>query len=105
MLFSLLGNGLGSGEGIAAAWARRLRHARFHTDRHLQRLVRRADTALRAWGARRLAREMQSWPDERLRDIGLSRAELVGAIEGVRRPFHWAPDHDAQKMDPARFGH
>ena len=103
MLFSLLGNGLASGAG--SAWARRLRHARYHADRHLQRLWQRCDVAFRSWGARRLAREMQSWPDERLKDVGLSRAELASAVEGVRRPFRWTPEHDAEKMDPARFGH
>jgi hypothetical protein len=48
---------------------------------------------------------MQSWPDERLRDIGLSRADLAGAIEGVRRPFQWVPAHDGKKLEPSRFGH
>ena len=91
--------------GGVSLWARRLRHAGFHTSLWLQRIERRCDLALRAWGARRLVREMQTWPDERLKDIGLSRAELMGAIEGIRRPFRWVPDHDARKMDPARFGH
>ena len=103
MLFSLLGNGLASGAG--SAWARRLRHVRYHADRHLRHLSQRCDAAFRSWGARRLAREMQSWPDERLKDVGLSRAEIASAIEGVRRPFQWVPDHDAAKMTPSRFGH
>ena len=69
------------------------------------RLAHRCDLFLRAWGARRLVREMQAWPDERLKDIGLARADLDAAIAGVRRPFRWVPDHDARQMDPARFGH
>jgi len=103
MLFSLLGNGLAA--GASAASARRLRHFGFHARRAFERVWRRCDLAFRAWGARRLLREMQSWPDERLRDIGLSRCEIASAIEGVKRPFQWVPDHDAAKMDPARFGH
>jgi uncharacterized protein YjiS (DUF1127 family) len=101
MLLSLFGNGLGRD----AASARRLRRLHFRAGRALDRLAMRCDRALRAWGARRLAREMQSWPDERLRDIGLTRAEIAEAIEGVRRPFRWAPDHEAAKLDPSRFGH
>lgn len=97
MLLSILGTG--------AASARRLRRAGFHAERTVARLAMRCDRALRAWGARRLAREMESWPDERLRDIGLARAELANAIEGVRRRFHWVPDHDSAKLDSARFGH
>jgi uncharacterized protein YjiS (DUF1127 family) len=100
-----LGSRIGWSAGGASLWARRLRHFGFRAGLALQRLERRCDLALRAWGARRLVREMQTWPDERLKDIGLSRAELMSAIEGVRRPFHWVPDHDARKMDPARFGH
>jgi uncharacterized protein YjiS (DUF1127 family) len=103
MLLSFLGNGLGS--SASGAWPRRLRRAAFHAERAAHRLGRRCERALRAWGARRLAREMQSWPDERLRDIGLSRAELAAAVEGVRRPFHWVPDHDGAKLDLARFGY
>ena len=100
MLLSLLGRGAGP-----AAAANRLRRIGFHADRALARLSRRCDRTLRAWGARRLAREMQSWPDERLSDIGLTRAELADAIEGIRRPFRWVPDHEAGTLDPARFGH
>jgi hypothetical protein len=48
---------------------------------------------------------MQSWLDERLKDIGLSRAELASAIEGVRRPFRWQPDREGPPLDPERFGH
>lgn len=103
MLFSLIGNGLAA--GASAASARRLRRFGFHAGRAFERVRQRCDLALRAWGARRLVREMQSWPDERLRDIGLSRAEIVGAIEGMKRPFRWVPDHDGSKMDPNRFGH
>lgn len=101
MLLSFFGTGLGPD----AASARRLRRLHLSAGRALDRLALGCDRALRAWGARRLAREMQSWPDERLRDIGLSRAELADAIEGLRRPFHWVPDHEAAKLDPARFGH
>ena len=101
MLLSFLGHGFVPG----AAPARRLRRLGFHAGRALARIVRRCDRALRAWGARRLAREMQSWPDERLSDIGLSRAALADAIEGVRRPFRWVPDHEPAKLDPTRFGH
>lgn len=101
MLLSLLGQGVGPGSSPA----HRLRRLGFRAERALTRLGHRCDRALRAWGARRLAREMQSWPDERLSDIGLTRAELADAIEGVRRPFHWVPDHEAAKLDPARFGH
>lgn len=100
-----LGHDLGWNSRAAAALARRLRHLRFHAGARLRRLWERGDLFLRAWGARRLVREMQAWPDERLRDIGVSRADLVGAIEGVRRPFRWVPDHDASKLDPSRFGH
>jgi hypothetical protein len=103
MLLSFLGNGLDS--SATGAWRRRLRRATFHAERVARRLGQRCERALRAWGARRLAREMQSWPDERLKDIGLSRAELAGAVDGVRRPFRWVPDHDATSMDPSRFGH
>ncbi len=101
MLLSLLGGGFGHG----AASARRFRGLGFHTGRALARLARRGERALRAWGARRLAREMQTWPDERLRDIGLTRVEIASAIEGIRHPFRWVPDHDAAKLDPSRFGH
>jgi len=97
MLLSLL--------GPSAVGRRRLRRLGFHAERALARLAQRGDRALRAWGARRLAREMQSWPDERLSDIGLTRAEIADAIEGVCRPFRWVPDHAAAKLDPARFGH
>ena len=100
MLLSLFG----SGAGPAAVAARRLHRLRFHVARAHERLAFRCDRALRAWGTRRLAREMESWPDERLRDIGLTRAEIGAAIEGLRRPFRWVPDHDAAKLDPARFG-
>ncbi|HEY7610732.1 MAG TPA: hypothetical protein VIF14_16000 [Alphaproteobacteria bacterium] len=105
MMLSLLRHGFGLGNGGAAALERRLRRFAFRAALRRERLRHRCDLALRAWGARRLAREMQAWPDERLQDIGLSRAELVSAIEGVRRPFRWVPDHDAAKMDPSRFGH
>jgi uncharacterized protein YjiS (DUF1127 family) len=105
MRIFVLASRLGAASGGPPAWTRRFAHFRFHAGLRFQRLKHRCDRALRAWGARRLAREMQSWPDERLRDIGLSRAEIVRAIEGVRRPFHWAPDHDARKLDPTRFGH
>ena len=101
MLLTLFGSGLGTG----ADSARFLRRLGLSAERALARLGHRCDRTLRAWGARRLAREMQSWPDERLRDIGVSRAELASAIEGVRRPFHWVPDHEAARLDPARFGH
>lgn len=99
MLLSLLG------QGIAPSPAHRLRRLVFRAEWALARLGHRCDRTLRAWGARRLVREMQTWPDERLRDIGLTRAELAGAIEGVRRPFHWVPNHEAGRLDPARFGH
>ena len=105
MRIFVLGSQIGRSAGGAAVWARRLRHLRFHAGLRLQRLQHRCDAALRAWGARRLVREMQTWPDERLKDIGLSRAELMNAIDGVRRPFQCVPDHDARKMDPTRFGH
>ena len=103
MLLSFLGNGLGS--SAPGALPRRLRRAAFHAGRAALRLGQRCERALRAWGARRLVREMQSWPDERLKDIGLSRADLASAVEGVRRPFFWVPDHEAAKLDPTRFGH
>src|SRR5687768_5930792 len=64
-----------------------------------------ADALFRAWGARRLAREMAVLPDYRLKDIGLSRAEIGAAIAGFRRPYRWEPDCDLAKMDPSRFGH
>ena len=107
MVLSLLSHGFGLGRGLdgAAALARRLSHLRFQAALHLERLRRRCDRALRASAARRLAHEMLSWPDERLRDIGLSRADLAGAIEGVRRPFQWVPAHDGKQLEPARFGH
>ena len=70
-----------------------------------QRLWRFADAAFRAWGARRLAREMAHWPEERLRDVGLSRAEVAAAIAGLRRPYRWEPDCVAVKLDPSSFGH
>jgi uncharacterized protein YjiS (DUF1127 family) len=89
----------------ATALARRLGRLRHRAGRGLQRLLERADLWLRAWAARRLAGEMAAWSDERLRDIGLSRSDLASAVEGVRRPFRWVPDHDASRMDPARFGH
>ncbi len=101
----LLGSHMFPNSRGVAALARRARRLGFRADRLLERLRHRCDLALRAWGARRLVREMQSWPDERLKDIGLSRADLVHAIEGVRRPFRWVPDHDASQMDPSRFGH
>jgi len=63
------------------------------------------DALFRAWGARRLAREIEQWPDERLKDLGLSRAEVAAAVEGLRRPFRWQPDADAARMHPTRFGH
>lgn len=100
MLLSLFGNGFGPG----APAARRLQRLRYHAARASARLVLWCDHALRAWGARRLAREMESWPEERLRDIGLARAEIGAAIEGVRRPYRWVPDHDAARLDPERFG-
>lgn len=103
MLFSLIGNGVRPAAGDAAA--RRLRRIAFHADRAFARAAARCERTLRNWGARRLAREMQSWPDERLKDIGLTRAELASAIEGVRRPYRWVPDHDARALDPSRFGH
>ena len=109
MVLSLLSHGFGHGLGRsldgAAALARRLGPLRSQAALHLERLRRRCDRALRASAARRLAHEMQSWPDERLRDIGLSRADLAGAIEGVRRPFQWVPAHDGKKLEPSRFGH
>jgi uncharacterized protein YjiS (DUF1127 family) len=105
MRIFVLASRLGATSGDAPAWTRRFGHLRFHALRCFQRVKHRCDRMLRNWGARRLAREMQSWPDERLKDIGLSRAELVNAIEGVRRPFHWAPDHDERKLDATRFGH
>ncbi len=101
MLLSLFGGGFGPGAGSA----HRLRRLGFRAERALARFGLRCDRALRAWGARRLAREMQTWPDERLSDIGLTRAEIASAIEGIRHPFHWVPDHDAAKLDPSRFGH
>jgi uncharacterized protein YjiS (DUF1127 family) len=100
MLLSLLGQGI-----VPGAAANRLRRIGFRAGRALARLAHRCERALRAWGARRLAREMQTWPDERLRDIGLTRAEIAGAIEGLRHPFRWVPDHDAAKLDASRFGH
>ena len=96
---------LGRNARAADALARRLRPLRHHARLSLGRLWHRCHLLLRAWGARRLAGDMRAWPDERLRDIGLSRADLAAAIEGVRRPFHWVPDHDAAKLDPSRFGH
>jgi len=96
---------LGRNARAADPLARRLRRLRRHAGLKLGRLWHRCDLLLRAWGARRLAGDMQAWPDERLRDIGLSRADLGAAIEGVRRPFQWVPDHDAAKLDPLRFGH
>jgi uncharacterized protein YjiS (DUF1127 family) len=98
MLLSLFGFGPGAGA------APRLRRLGFRAERALARFGLRCDRALRAWGARRLAREMQTWPDERLRDIGLTRAEIASAIEGIRHPFQWVPDHAAAKLDPSRFG-
>ena len=100
MLLALFGHRIDAG----AATARRLRRLGFHAERVIA-VANRYDRALRNWGARRLAREMQSWPDERLRDIGVTRAELASAIEGVRRPFRWVPDHDPAQLDPNRFGH
>jgi len=66
--------------------------------------VRAADAFCRAYAARRLLREMRDWPDHRLRDIGLTRAELAAAILGVRRPYRWVPetDPDAPPVSRAR---
>ena len=104
MQFLPLSSGLGWQANGSGTWSRRLRHLGFHAGRLRDRLGQRLGRAFRAWAAQRLAREMQCWPDERLSDIGLTRAELVAAVEGVRRPFQWVPVHDAAKMDPARFG-
>ena len=71
----------------------------------LQRLWHRCDLARRAWGANRLAREIEHWPDDRLKDIGLSRADVSRAIAGLRRPYQWQPDYDPMRMHPSRFGH
>lgn len=65
----------------------------------------RADGVCRAYAARRLLREMQEWPDERFRDIGLTRAELANAVLGTRHPFRWVPESHATRLEPARFGH
>ena len=63
-----------------------------------------ADRLCRNHAARRLAREMRDWPDERLKDIGLTRAELANAIRGVKNPFHWTPaiDPEAPPISRAR---
>jgi hypothetical protein len=105
MPFLPLVSGLGWSPAGASAWARRLRRLHVRAGLWRQRIERRCDLALRAWAARRLVREMQAWPDERLRDIGLSRTEIASAIEGVRRPFRWVPDHDTSRLDSAHFGH
>jgi hypothetical protein len=66
--------------------------------------LRAADRVCRAYAARRLAREMRDWPDERLEDIGLTRAELADAIRGVKQPFRWTPaiDPEAPPISRAR---
>ncbi len=100
MLLSLFG-----GVGPGAAPLRRLAHLNLRAARAFDRMRQRCDRALRVWDARRLAREMEMWPDERLRDIGLSRADVASVVEGVRRPYCWVPSHEATSLDPARFGH
>ena len=70
-----------------------------------QPILRAADAVCRNWAARRVLREMQSWPDGRLRDIGLSRAELAAAVLGTRRRFRWVPESEATALEPSRFGH
>ncbi len=93
------------GFGPGAAALRRLAPFNFGAARAFDRVWQRCDRLLRAWSARRLAREMELWPDERLRDIGLSRTDIASAVEGVRRPYRWVPGHEAATLDPARFGH
>ena len=105
MQFLPLSTGLGWQANGSGIWSRRLDHLAFHAGRLCDRVGQSLGRAFRAWAAQRLAREMQTWPEERLRDIGLTRGALVAAVEGVKRPFQWVPAHDAAKMDPARFGH
>jgi uncharacterized protein YjiS (DUF1127 family) len=81
-----------------------LRAARFRAAHRFAALLQWFGRLFRTWAARRLVREMQAWPDHRLKDIGLTRSDIATAIEGMRRPFRWVPDHDAAKMDPSRFG-
>ena len=66
--------------------------------------IRTGDRLCRDFAARRLMREMCDGPDERLKDIGLTREELANAIRGVREPFRWTPaiDPDAPTISRAR---
>ena len=100
-----LSTGYGFAPSGRGAFARRLRRLAFHADGFAARAWARCDRAMRVWSARRLAHEMQNWPDERLKDIGISRAELIGAVAGLKRPFHWVPDSEPRSLDRDRFGH
>src|SRR5262249_9447226 len=105
MPFSALRLSPVSAAGVALALARGWRRLRAEASFRLAPLRRRWERALRAWNARLVVRELVAWPDERLKDIGLSRAAIVSAVEGVQRPFQWVPDHDASQLEPSRFGH
>jgi uncharacterized protein YjiS (DUF1127 family) len=52
--------------------------------------------------ARATVRELESWDDHRLRDIGLERMDVEAAVRGVRPLFRWQPDCDRaalQRLD------
>lgn len=61
-----------------------------------------ADRFCRAYAARRLLREMRDWPDERLKDIGVTREELANAIRGAKQPFRWTPEFDPEARPISR---
>jgi uncharacterized protein YjiS (DUF1127 family) len=69
------------------------------------KLLHLADALARAWAMRRVVRELESWPDERLKDVGLKRGDVINAVRGLRRPFRWQPEADRAKLDRERFGH